>query len=504
MAIPLIFFLPLLLVAWAVVVVTYRLTFHPLAKIPGPKLAAITQFYQTFYSYYNNQSRFYQKVESLHAKYGPVVRITPDEVSLSDPENYSTIYHVGTKYGKPDAYYHVFQAPGSFFTAADNREHARRRAPVNPFFSRKGVLELEPVVQEKAKVLLSKLRKDLDQASETPGGFVELQDLYSAISIDVASDYSFDDCYNTLEKEGYGRDFSDMVLGLLTSFWFFMQFKTIEALALSLPTWISSALSPALKEYNKLVKGVRQNITNVKTQTLSQREKSQKRSIFHELLSADPNRTVDDMTDIALSIVVAAAAATSNTLGILSYNVIGNPDIYRRLRAELLEAYPDDTQEMKWITLEKLPYLTAVIKESLRLAYGVIGRLPRVVPAGGATFNGYFLPAGTTVGMSSWMMHRTTSAFPDPDKFDPERWLDPEGSSKQHKYLVAFGKDSRQCIGMPLAYCELYVTVATVFRNFADLEIQGTKPSDLVFNDYFSGYHPATATPLRVARREST
>ncbi|KKP03791.1 cytochrome P450 [Trichoderma harzianum] len=429
MAIPLALFLPVLLVAWTVVVATYRLTFHP---------------------YYNNQSRFYQKVESLHAKYGPVVRITPDEVSLSDPENYSTIYH----------------APGSFFTAADNREHAKRRAPVNPFFSRKGVLELEPVVQEKAKLLLSKLRKDLDRASETPGGFVELQDLYSAISIDVASDYSFDDCYNTLEKEGYGRDFSDMVLGLLTSFWFFMQFKTIEALALSLPTWISSALSPALKEYNKLVKGVRQNITNVKTQTLSQREISQKRSIFHELLSADPNRTVDDMTDIALSIVVAAAAATSNTLGILSYNVISNPDIYHRLRSELLEAYPDDTQEMKWITLEKLPYLT-------------------------------------TVGMSSWMMHRTTSAFPEPDKFDPERWLDPEGSSKQHKYLVAFGKDSRQCIGMPLAYCELYVTVATVFRNFADLEIRGTKSSDLVFNDYFSGYHPATATPLRVARRES-
>lgn len=99
----------------------------------------------------------------------------------------------------------------------------------------------------------------------------------------------------------------------------------------------------------------------MKAQTLSQREKSQKRSIFHELLSADPNRTVDDMTDIALSIVVAAAAATSNTLGILSYNVISNPDIYRRLRAELLEAYPDDTQEMKWITLEKLPYLVRIV-----------------------------------------------------------------------------------------------------------------------------------------------
>lgn len=55
---------------WVTAVAIYRLTFHPLAKIPGPKLAAITQLYQTYYSYHNNESRYYQKVEQLHKKYG--------------------------------------------------------------------------------------------------------------------------------------------------------------------------------------------------------------------------------------------------------------------------------------------------------------------------------------------------------------------------------------------------------------------------------------------------
>lgn len=63
-------FLPFAVFVWVTVVAIYRLTFHPLAKIPGPKLAAITQLYQTYYSYHKNESRYYQKVEQLHKKYG--------------------------------------------------------------------------------------------------------------------------------------------------------------------------------------------------------------------------------------------------------------------------------------------------------------------------------------------------------------------------------------------------------------------------------------------------
>ncbi|CAG8026252.1 unnamed protein product [Penicillium salamii] len=501
MTAPLVLGLSMLLAISMAVTALYRLTLHPLAHIPGPKIAAVTQLYQTFYCYYGNKSRFYQKIDHLHAKYGPVVRITPNEVSLNDPENYNKIYHVGTKYWKAPDYYRVFGAPAAFFTTVENRIHSLRRAPLNTFFSRKSVLNLEPVVQEKARILITRLQEGLN-GGDNGRGVVELHDVFSALSIDVASDYSFHSCYGLLGAEGYGHKFSSMVRGVLKSFWFFMQFERVENLALQLPPWLSSAFSPALKRYNAMVEGTRRNVKAVKSQVDGGHDKPLRRSIFHELLESDQPPSVEDMTDIALTIIVAAAAATGNALSIMAFYVINDANIYQRLRSELIEAFPEEKPDMSWSALEKLPYLAAVVKESLRLSYGVIGRLPRIVPEPGAEFNGYFIPPGSTVGMSSWTMHRSPSIFPEPDKFDPGRWLDSAESSRLQRYLVSFGKDSRQCIGMPLAYCELYVTAAALFRAFGDLEIVDTQVGDLVFDDYFSGYHPENATPLRVTRRK--
>jgi cytochrome P450 len=149
-----------------------------------------------------------------------------------------------------------------------------------------------------------------------------------------------------------------------------------------------------------------------------------RRSIFHELLAPSdnvglaPSRTVDELTDEGLSIMVAAALATGNALTMIAFHVLQNPDIYRWLREEIQQEFADPEKPMNFLALEKLPYLvccvlllatcpfidaakTGVIKEGLRLSYGVIGCLPRVVPEPGAEFNGHFLPAGVS-WMSLW------------------------------------------------------------------------------------------------------
>lgn len=132
----------------------------------------------------------------------------------------------------------------------------------------------------------------------------------------------------------------------------------------------------------------------------------------------------------------------------ITYHVVSNPEIYRTLTAELKSTFPDRRDNLDYMTLEKLPYLTAVIKEGLRFSYGVPGRLPRMIETSEATFNGYTVPHGTIVGMSSWMMHRDPSIWPEPEKFLPARWIDPAKAKKLDKYLVSFTKGSRQCIGM--------------------------------------------------------
>ena len=63
----------------------YRLYFNPIAHIPGPKLAALTKLYQFYYDVLRG-GEFSFKLQGLHAKYGPVIRVNPDEVYKNDPE----------------------------------------------------------------------------------------------------------------------------------------------------------------------------------------------------------------------------------------------------------------------------------------------------------------------------------------------------------------------------------------------------------------------------------
>jgi len=181
---------------------------------------------------------------------------------------------------------------------------------------------------------------------------------------------------------------------------------------------------------------------------------------------------------------------------------VTHPDIYQKLRKELLGAFPDPDQPIPFTELEKLPYLTGVVKEGLRLSFGVMSRLAKTASGDGATFQGYFVPEGTTVSMSTWILHRRKDVFPDPDAFDPTRWTGtPEKLREQERWLVPFSRGTRGCLGQNLAMCELYVTLAMLFRRFEALEAYDCGPEDMVYVDAFSAFHPRDARPFRVVSK---
>jgi len=105
--------------------------------------------------------------------------------------------------------------------------------------------------------------------------------------------------------------------------------------------------------------------------------------------------------------------------------------------------------------------------------------------------------------MSSWTMHRDPSVFPEPQRFDPERWMGHQKSLFQEKFLVPFSKGNRMCIGQPLAMCELYVSIGRLFRTFGDLKPIDVGPEDMVYEDYFGAFHPKDARKFRVLRTDS-
>ena len=132
--------------------------------------------------------------------------------------------------------------------------------------------------------------------------------------------------------------------------------------------------------------------------------------------------------------------------------------------------------------LANLPYLTAVVQEALRLGDGVATRLQRVSPEKPMLFidrsgsgKEYVIPPQTPVGMSSILIHHDESIFPDARSFIPERWIE---NARLSRFLVAFSKGSRHCLGINLAYAEIYLCLAAIFRRYGSGGEDGVRGGD--------------------------
>lgn len=235
-----------------------------------------------------------------------------------------------------------------------------------------------------------------------------------------------------------------------------------------LPDWWVKATNDAVwlirvqeAEYLKLARGVIEG---------GSADKSSHVTIFHEILN-DPNLPPDQKTESRMmaeaeSLVGAGTLTSAHMLALTSYFVLANPSILKNLLAELETAMPDPTSTPSQQVFESLPYLNAVMDEGFRMSYGSMHRLSRSHPKQALQFHDWTIPPGTPVGFSNYMLHNDPRTFPQPREFKPERWLDIELSERQRlrSYLNNFGRGTRQCVGMRLAYAELYLTLGYLFR----------------------------------------
>lgn len=186
---------------------------------------------------------------------------------------------------------------------------------------------------------------------------------------------------------------------------------------------------------------------------------------------------------------IVGSDTTSGVLTFVFYYLLTNPQAYEKLKAELDEAFPDPEAPLNLEKLTKLPYLSGVVDESLRLGTPFPG-LPRVTPQGGAMIDGVFIPEGTIIGVPAYTQEIHPDNFwPEPESFRPERWL-PEGlgpGSRAKRGAImsfSFGKlinfhiapsatdiSSRYkgpfgCLGKTLAVQEMRIVTAKVLLNY--------------------------------------
>jgi len=211
--------------------------------------------------------------------------------------------------------------------------------------------------------------------------------------------------------------------------------------------------------------------------------------MFEELRDSEKlpaeEKTSKRLSDDGAILVVAASETPAKVLAIIHYHLMNKPAIMQKLRAELRAEMGNGKTIPSLNQLEKLPYLTAILQEGLRLHNGVTARSQRIAYES-LQYKGWVIPPRTPVSCISVFIHYNKDLFPEPRAFKPERWLEKRSDGMRlERYLFAFSKGSRICLGYNLAWAELYITLATVVSRF-DMELYQTSFEDVdLKHDWF-------------------
>ncbi|KAF2403936.1 cytochrome P450 [Trichodelitschia bisporula] len=465
----------------------YRLYFHPLAKFPGPKIAALTTWYEGWYDYLWLQGKFTFHLADLHKKYGPIVRIGPNEVHIKDPEFFSQIYTMSSaKIDKYEYYYSMLGNPEATFPTIAHETHKSRRAALAPFFSTAAVLRFQPVVQRVADRLCSRMRTAL--AADEP---IPLFFAFRGLTVDIVSEYLFGASPDILERPDWGRSFYGAWRGLWELSPLIRQIPGILAVFRWTPRWLLKATNPKALEVLDMETQTDAWTARLLATPEAEIKKRPQRTVLWEVAHSNAlpaeERTFKRLAVDGNNILAAGFETTGNMLSHMMYGVLSQPAVHARLCKELENAIPDPESMPNSQVLEKLPYLNAVVKETLRQGVGAFGRLSRVNRSSAVRYGDWLIPSGCAYGMSPLYVLWDETLFPDPGKFDPERWLGADAKRLEH-YLVSFGRGPRLCVGMNLANAELYVVGAAVVRRFPTLRLWETGPEDVkAIYDYFGG-----------------
>ncbi len=189
------------------------------------------------------------------------------------------------------------------------------------------------------------------------------------------------------------------------------------------------------------------------------------------LLLAARDETGEPMSDAELrdelmTLLFAGHETTASALAWALYWIAQLPDVRSKLRAEL-DRLSSDADPM---TIARLPYLSAICQETLRLYPIAINAFPRIVKQP-MTLMGYSLEPGTILLPSIYLAHQRSDVYPNPKQFRPERFLERQFSP--YEYLP-FGGGDRRCIGSAFALFEMKLVLVTLSQ--FDLALVNRKP----------------------------
>lgn len=394
----------------------------------------------------------------MHETYGEVVRIAPGEISFISETAGKEIY--GYHNGRP-AWLKAPRRPPfpnnvePILTTSDTA-HARQRRLLAHAFSEKALKEQEVLIVSYVDLLVEKLQEQVKV-----GNPVNMVNWYNHTTFDIIGDLTYGESFHSLEKGDYHPWVRSIYQGIKAGA---LMFAMNDLLPLgSLTKLLTPSSMKELADAN-----LTYSIDKI-------RRRLDRGAIDHPdfmsyVLKYNDERGMsrDEINSTFSILVLAGSETTATLLSGCTFYLLNNPTAYAKLTHEIFAAFSDES-EISIDSTSRLPYLKAVLEESLRIYPPVPVSLSRVVAPPGDTISGYFVPGGTIVGIPQHTAYHSSRNFTEPDSFIPERWL-PEHAEEyagdRKAVCIPFSAGNWNCIGKNLAYAEMRLIVAKVLWNF--------------------------------------
>ncbi|OAA45609.1 Cytochrome P450 family protein [Metarhizium rileyi] len=482
----------------------YRLTFHPLAKVPGPRWAAISSFW---HARQIARGRMAQLGLELHKKYGDVVRVGPNEVWFNTTEAFDQIYCTGKGFEKSDFYLATaltrptidwtfnanFEDTLDLLSERNMKRYRLQRRLIGRVYSAANVAKYEQSLTATLETVVKRL-------SDLEGREIDLKEWMHIITVEClgAAVLSW--------SPGLLRDGTDW--GTLSHsfqgwrrkclFGVFPTMKKIEQLSPSIGRAFASLWGVSYRPpptFKPFFPGVVKNIVRRVTAALRpESPKDNRVDLLNDLIQLKIDRPEFHegyLRKMAVTNFGAGHETLASTLTASVAMIASHSDVQRRVALELRMAEADGT--LVSTANNRFTYTKAAIREAMRLYPVVPMSLPRKTPPTGLHVHGLSMPPNTTVGCSASALHRKADIFgADADSYNPGRWLCAEtgaeaatataGLRMMDKYSLSWGGGSRSCPGRNLAELLVFKVIAALFQRF---EVEVAIPPDADKEAYF-------------------
>ncbi|KAJ5144422.1 cytochrome P450 [Penicillium atrosanguineum] len=379
------------LVSWCI----YCRAFHPLSKVPGPFWSSFTRLWLT-HAVSRGDLDVVQR--ELHRRYGPLVRIAPDEVACADPDAIRKIYRTTSPLNKSD-FYHLWDV-GAFskypnaFAIVPEKLHFERRRIVSSVYSMSSVLTLESYIDDCSRLFVERMTE-----RTMSDHVVDLGDWFLWYAYDVIGELFFGHSLGFIENCGDQGAFLaslELMLPVLTTA--AASSPLIRRLIMGLFT-LSSTARKGLKGMNHIIETARKSVDN-RASAVGAAGKQERKDILHNLLAIVYSKgdrldfSIEDVKNEAFAALTAGADATMIELQAVFYYLAKDRCAYEDVRKEVDQAVESGklSDFPSYSEAVQLPLLTATIKEALRMHPAVGMTMPRIVDEAGIELSGIFIP----------------------------------------------------------------------------------------------------------------